>query len=408
MSGPRVAPNNSERNSERQAPVADMSIGRLTGADETLHHQVVNTFGAVATTDLNWTEKIWAAAFAHDGSTQVAFGLGKYANRGVLDAYGGISRGTEQWTVRGSRALQVDDRTSVGPLTYEILEPLRAVRVVLEPNDIQKIAFDITLESTIRPGLEGREVLRAPGSQRVTNDVVRYHQAGTARGWLTINGERTIIDSNNWSSGRDHSWGVRNTVGAPVKDLAPTTYPRAPQSFTSWSPIRCSNSDGTECTMFHYLMHSNIPGQPAHKLAGGIEHPDGTVESFSNAEWIDTTFDDANRRFIAGTLITTFADGTRRLWRISATPEGTGFHLGTGLYFGLDGAHHGDWRGELHVDGDHFEHCDDPKIARRIHQLRDCVVRVDDGEGTLGNGVLQTVVIGEFPEFNTTLAATFL
>jgi len=28
---------------------------------------------------------------------------------------------------------------------------------------------------------------------------------------------------------------------------------------------------------------------------------------------------------------------------------GTGFHLGTGLYFGFDGARHGQWRGALHV-----------------------------------------------------------
>ena len=45
-----------------------------------------------------------------DGSLQVDFGLGKYHNRGVIDGFGGISRGREQWTVRGSRELAVGAR----------------------------------------------------------------------------------------------------------------------------------------------------------------------------------------------------------------------------------------------------------------------------------------------------------
>jgi hypothetical protein len=39
--------------------------------------------------------------------------------------------------------------------------------------------------------------------------------------------------------------------------------------------------------------------------------------------------------------------------RLTVTALGdTGFHLGTGLYFGFDGHWHGEWRGELHVDGE--------------------------------------------------------
>jgi len=74
-------------------------------------------------------------AAARDGSLQLRFGLGKYVNRNVLDAYAGISRGVEQITVRASRRLSPEpERTIIGPIRYEVDEPLHTVRFVLEPN----------------------------------------------------------------------------------------------------------------------------------------------------------------------------------------------------------------------------------------------------------------------------------
>ena len=64
----------------------------------------------------------------------------------------------------------------------------------------------------------------------------------------------------------------------------------------------------------------------------------------------------------------------------------TGFHLGAGLYFGFDGHHHGEWRGELHVDGERIADCSTPETARRLHQIRDTVIRVRDPVGG-GDGV---------------------
>src|SRR5438105_15692579 len=134
----------------------DPGLAPLVAADETLHHQVTDTFGAVGTGELGWTEKLWCSAVARDGALAVGFGLGKYLNRGVLDGYGGVSQGTDQWTVRGSRSLWPDhDSAAVGPLRYEIVEPLRSVRVTLAPNDVQPIAFDLVLTGVCPPALEG-------------------------------------------------------------------------------------------------------------------------------------------------------------------------------------------------------------------------------------------------------------
>jgi hypothetical protein len=95
--------------------MAIRDIGPLHGADEGLNHQIVETFATVAESDHSWTEKIWVSIAAADGSVQADFGLGKYHNRGVIDGFGGVSRGREQWTVRGSRELlSAPETTGVG------------------------------------------------------------------------------------------------------------------------------------------------------------------------------------------------------------------------------------------------------------------------------------------------------
>ena len=131
------------------------TIGPLLPSDERFDHQIVDTFASVAQTDLAWTEKVCGMACAKDGSLQIGFGFGKYTNRNVMDAYGGISRGVEQRTVRASRRLSPDPETMrIGPLSYEVLEPLQKVRVRLEPTPHQPIAFELLFEGAVPCFLE--------------------------------------------------------------------------------------------------------------------------------------------------------------------------------------------------------------------------------------------------------------
>jgi hypothetical protein len=131
------------------------SMQRLVPADELLCHQTPETFATISQADISWTEKLWASLFARDGSLQVDIGLGKYHNRNVVDMFAGISRGQEQLTVRASRRLGDDpDRVGVGPLDYEVLEPLRKVRWVLRENHVLPIRFDLTVTGVLPPFLE--------------------------------------------------------------------------------------------------------------------------------------------------------------------------------------------------------------------------------------------------------------
>ena len=65
-------------------------------------------------------------------------------------------------------------------------------------------------------------------------------------------------------------------------------------------------------------------------------------------------------------------------------------------------------RGVLHVDGEHITDCDTTEVAHRIHQHRDCIVRVEDlDDGSTGVGTLQSNAVGAHPERGLTAEASF-
>jgi hypothetical protein len=368
-------------------------IGQLLAADEGLCHQIADTFAVAASSDLSWTEKVCAMAMARDGSLQIGFGLGKYNNRNVMDAYAGISRGVEQITVRASRRLSPSPETTVvGPIRYEVLEPLRSVRFVLEPNDVQPIAFDVTFTSVVPPFLEDRTHMRQ--DYRVASDLVRYHQSGVATGWIEVDGERTTVDPDRWVSTRDHSWGVRlPMVGRPITDLEPADALAGMTFEMIWSPIPMQRQDGTWYALMLHHQTMEAPGFLHKRVMGGVEHADGRMD-----RWVDLVpdlqFDPRNRRLLGGVIRATTADGTERALQIEVLDD-TGFHLGAGLYFGFDDHFHGEWRGAEHTDGERIADCSEPDQARRLHQIRDTCIRVTDPVGGgIGWGNCQPMITG--------------
>jgi hypothetical protein len=383
------------------------SFGPLLPADERFTHQIVDTFAVVSQTDPSWTEKVCAMAARRDGSLQLGFGLGKYPNRNVMDGYAGASRGREQWTVRASRALAPEpEDTVVGPVTYEVLEPLRAVRFGLEANDVVPLAFEWTFEATLPPQLEERTHRRSPTGYRVDAELARYHQIGTASGWVELDGERHEIDPAEWVSTRDHSWGVRYDVGAPTTDRDPTD-PLAGLSFLMfWCPVALEAADGSPYGLFFHLVEVSAPGLAHQQAIGGFEHPDGRVEPIVRIT-PEVGFDPDNRRLRGGRVHFGMADGSSRTIEVEVLGD-TGFHLGAGLYFGFEGHHHGEWRGPLHVEGEHIADCADPATARELHQIRDTVIRVTDPVGGgVGWGNCQPIAVGAFPDLGLTEEGSF-
>jgi hypothetical protein len=384
------------------------TLGPLVPADETFNHQIVDTFASVGQTDRSWTEKVCAMACARDGSLQLGFGLGKYTNRNVMDGYAGASMGVQQWTVRASRALAPDPgTTSVGPLHYEVLEPYRTVRFALEPNDVVPVSFEWVFTAAVPPVLERHEQHRSADGYRLDADIARYHQIGVGSGWAEVDGRRVELADATWVSTRDHSWGVRYMVGAPVADVPERPMPDGLSILTVWSPMLCERADGSRYGIHLYYQRHLLGSFRRLELQGGIEHPDGRREDFVAVE-PDLRFDDVTRRFRGGTLHCTMPGGEERPIAVRPITE-TGFALGAGLYFGFDGHWHGQWRGRLHVDGEHIPDISTPDQARRVHQLRDCVISVDDPVGGgRGWGNLQSLATGPHPESGLTAEASFM
>ncbi len=234
------------------------TIAPLIGADEYLNHQTINTFDTVATADLSWTEKVWFMLARKDGALQASFGLGKYTNRNLIDGFAGVQIGTQQRTIRASRVLRPNVDTAVGPLRYEIIEPMRKLRISVAANEAQPISFDLLWTAHMPAFFEGRDAGYA--AHRNSSDVVRYHQAGTVSGWIEIDGVRHPVDPEEWFGFRDHSWGIREHVGIDPTDLPPAVTSKIAADYQfNWFVSCLTRPDGSKYDLAYYFREFRAP-----------------------------------------------------------------------------------------------------------------------------------------------------
>jgi len=383
-------------------------IGQLIALDEHLNHQIADTFAATATSELSWTEKIWTAIVRKDGTMGVDFGLGRYHNRGVMDGWAAVARGRSQWTVRASRELRDDPMiTEVGPLTYEIIEPLHKVRYPLAKNDAQPIAYDITFTSEMPPFFEDRHKQREIDGFRIGSDVIRYHQIGVPSGWVEIEGQRYDVTPEEWTEYRDHSWGTRLDVGAHNADIRPSAdfgdvkFGEG-EFILVWSPFMLVDRQG-EKTAYH-LYYQSKQGRIFYS-SGYRNLPDGTQEKIARVR-PELRYDDRTRRLLGGQIHFDMLQGGTRTVDVEVAGE-TAVHLGPGLYLGFDGKKHGSWKGPLEVEGKAFADTLDIPTLKRIRQLRDCPITVREGDA-VGHGIMETIIHGAHPEIGLTAANSLI
>jgi hypothetical protein len=378
------------------------NMQRIVAADEWLNHQIAETHATIAEADLSWTEKVWATLFARDGSLQVSWGLGKYHNRNVMDGFAGISRGTEQWTIRASRGLDAaPEWLGVGPLEYEVVQPLRVARFKLGRNDVLPLSFDVTATALLPPFLEEPDRQREQSGYRISSDTRRWHQAVTASGWIEIDGERVELRDDEWVGFRDRAWGVRMNVGVPAPDLRAADRHGA-NFLLRWSPLVFTTPDGSTYEIHHYLQ--SVDGERTY-FSAFVNHGDGSqLPVFDVRDAL--RFDPSNRRLLGGSIDLDMGWGETRT--IELEPLGdTGFHLGPAGYFQFKGKAHGSWLGDDFVDGERYDDVSDPETAREVHQLRDCPVRAREGDAE-GFGIVETILTGAHPQYGLDAASSFL
>ena len=204
--------------------------------------------------------------------SQLGFGLGKYTNRSVIDAYAGVSRGIEQWTVRASRALAPDAGAppASGRSATRCSSRCRSVRFALDPNDVLPVSFEWTFEADRPAGARAttsstaarRRTASTPTSSATTRSARRRLGRGRRRAAPSSTTRR-------WVSTRDHSWGVRYMVGRARRRRARATRcPSGVSILMIWSPLLCERADGSRYGMHLYFQRHALGGSARLEIAG--------------------------------------------------------------------------------------------------------------------------------------------
>lgn len=381
------------------------TIAALTGADESFTHQIVNTFAAVNSSDRAWTEKAWITLMRKDGSLQATFGIGKYANRGVVDGFAGVQIGTRQMTVRASRVL--DSRSgalAVGPLGYDVVSPLQDIRLTLETNAAQPLRFELTFHATMPAFFENRDTVIQDG--RAASDVIRFHQAGTASGWIEIEGQRHEVNPDDWFGFRDRSWGIREHVGLDPADLVPgsrgpTGANKSGSAFHfNWLVAKLDRPDGTSFDLAYYFRDFGGEGRPAF-FSGYINESDGTQIPILHL-FPEIDYRQSDKAAMRGKITAILAGPGKgvieRVFEIEAIDPEMGLRLLPGMYGEWKGQIHGSYKGEAFLDGEVIDDVNHPdKLAETYRwQIRDRPVRVREGENA-GYGDMESIILGQYP-----------
>ncbi len=182
----------------------------LSALDETLMHQAPLTFDEAATSDHRFFDRMVVGTHAPDG-TKVIMGLAAYKNMNVFEGFACVQRGDRQYNLRRSRVLRpkLASELALAPIRVDVVEPLRALRLSLEPGDAWPMSFELDWRGNFPVHLEKPHFGRSAG--RVFQDYLRFDQLGVVDGWLRVAGER--LEAESWFGWRDHSWGVRPGVG---------------------------------------------------------------------------------------------------------------------------------------------------------------------------------------------------
>ena len=184
----------------------------LSPLDDYAIHQAPISMRHVATSDRNFYDRYYFNCHPSSDEPFLVAGLGQYPNLGVIDGFVAVLHDGVHRVVRASKELTLDRMdTSVGPIRVEVLEPLRRLRVVCEPNE-WGIEVDLTWDGSVPAHAEERHFLRT--NERVTFDSMRLAQVGRWTGAIVMDGRRFDVTPDRWWGSRDRSWGIR-PVGEP-------------------------------------------------------------------------------------------------------------------------------------------------------------------------------------------------
>jgi hypothetical protein len=346
----------------------------LTPFDDYPVHQTPEPIAHPATGDRNAYDRYFFNGYDRDGELFFAAALGVYPNRDVMDAAFSVVRSGVQTSVHASRRLPLDrTQTSVGPVTVEVLEPLRRHRVRLAANE-SGVAADLVFTARSE-AIEEPRFTMARGTRTVM-DYTRLTQFGSWEGTLTVDGERIDVGGDVLGS-RDRSWGIRGVGeregGAPGP---------MPQFFWLWAPLNFDDE------VVHFDVQEDADGRQWH--ANGERWPLLPAGEGARMAAVEhrITWRPGTRRAAAAELILRPHAGDPVT--VELEPVLDFQMLGLGYLHPEWG--HGMWKGEDAVGVESWKLADlDPLLPHHLHVQQLVRARVGDRTGT---GILEQLVIG--------------
>ena len=270
------------------------SAGRLTAMDEYPRHQVGGTFDSVASDSVHWNDGFYFTLGDEQSGATLFAAIRLYPNTDVMDGFACVTIDSQQHNLRWSRRLRPRiDEIAVGPLSLDILEPLRRLRLSCGPNPYG-ISFDTMWTGLHEPYLEDR-IIRYSGGRKVY-DRTNFDQCCEVTGTITV-GDRTLdVSPTSWIGVRDHSWGLGRTGGAASSAIAPNLErdPRRGFAMRQWTMMRMPDrilfwqfhqqSDGTA----HDIEAVVIPLDPTREQWRYVDgHADATrIDGLPRAEQV--------------------------------------------------------------------------------------------------------------------------
>jgi hypothetical protein len=325
----------------------------LTPLDDYPWHQAIAPFPLPATSDTHFNDGYYFGFFSrgHFGF----FGLRLYPNTNVMDGYAGMVVGGEQRQVRASRALRPDvDTLAVGPLKLTIVEPMQRQRLQLLDNPAG-ITFDVTFTASAPAYLESADIHYRRG--RLLNHVLRYTQLTRIDGTATVDGETIPVDA--WYGNRDHSWGIRASMGPRIA-LKGTEETRGdPRAIRIWLPFEVGDHTG------FFSLHEDADGRRL-DFDGMLMSKDGEVTELKTAEH-RFRYTAHSKRLKDGEFTLVDEHGGEHAYAFEvvsdpASPQGYGYVRGW-----ADGEPPGNWRGPDHLEHDRFDVSDPHAVAGPPH-----------------------------------------
>lgn len=357
----------------------------ITPFDDYAVHQTSMPVAHPVSGDRNHYDRYFFNGYEVGGEWFFAVALGVYPNRDVIDAAFSVLRGGVQRAVFASGRLPLDHTISrIGPISIEVVEPLRINRVIVDAEHLG-IGADITWEARTMAIEEPRQTQIS--GVAVAQDTTRLTQYGTWLGTIDTGGDRIAVTRENSRGTKDRSWGIRwigeTPGGAPPRSGNP------PGVFYLWAPIHFED----RCT--HVMLFERPDGYRWYWTASEVpllapgEQTWGNEAALRRPRGVDyeLMMRPGTRVTDSSTFTFTFADGVER----HALEPILDFRL-KGIGYLNPKWIHGLWHGDEEVGSDMWEEKTlDPLLPENYHVEQLVRVRSDKGEGI---GVLEQLILG--------------